>query len=220
MIFVARICDVSMETIRVIYISKGIKYLAPIIAFFEIVIWLLAMEVVMKDLSNIANFFAFAFGFAMGTYIGLIIEEKLSIGMVILRIITTEESNEEIISFMRSENYGITTMDATGSRGNVKIILSLVNRADIPRITEHIQLTNPHAFFSIEDVRYVNEGVFRAQKTQYPHRIIPFVYPSPQEKIIQFSGQIIPGNLSTDGPCCRNVIVFRDPCVKEKVPFS
>ncbi len=164
MIFFARICDVSMETIRVIYISKGIKYLAPIIAFFEIVIWLLAMEVVMKDLSNIANFFAFAFGFAMGTYIGLVIEEKLSIGMVILRIITTEESNEEIISFMRSENYGITTLDATGSRGNVKITLSLVNRVDIPRITEHIQITNPHAFFSIEDVRYVNEGVFRPKK--------------------------------------------------------
>jgi len=52
LIFFARICDVSMETIRVIYISRGIKYLAPIIAFFEIVIWLLAMEVVMNDLSN------------------------------------------------------------------------------------------------------------------------------------------------------------------------
>jgi uncharacterized protein YebE (UPF0316 family) len=164
MIFIARICDVSMETIRVIYISKGIKYLAPIIAFFEIVIWLLAMEVVMNDLSNVANFLAFAFGFAMGTYIGLVIEEKLSIGMVILRIITAEESNEEIISFMRSENYGITSLDASGSRGNVKMILSLVNRVDIPRITEHIRATNPHAFFSIEDVRYVNEGVFRPRK--------------------------------------------------------
>ncbi|HET6580567.1 MAG TPA: DUF5698 domain-containing protein, partial [Methanoregula sp.] len=121
MIFIARICDVSMETIRVIYISKGIKYLAPVIAFFEIVIWLLAMEVVINDLSNIANFLAFAFGFAMGTYIGLVIEEKLSIGMVILRIITAEESNEEIVSFMRSENYGITSLDASGSRGNVKM---------------------------------------------------------------------------------------------------
>jgi len=164
MIFIARICDVSMETIRVIYISKGIKFLAPIIAFFEIVIWLLAMEVVMNDLSNVANFLAFAFGFAMGTYIGLVIEEKLSIGMVILRIITAEESDEEIISFMRSENYGITSLDASGSRGNVKMILSLVNRVDVPRITEHIRATNPHAFFSIEDVRYVNEGVFRPRK--------------------------------------------------------
>jgi len=164
LIFLARICDVSMETIRVIYISKGIKYLAPIIAFFEIVIWLLAMEVVMRDLTNIANFLAFAFGFAMGTYIGLVIEEKLSIGMVIMRIVTTEESNDEIVSFMQSENYGITTLDAKGSRGNVRIILSLVNRTDVARITERIRSTNPHAFFSIEDVRYVNEGVFRPKK--------------------------------------------------------
>ena len=73
-----------METIRVIHISKGIKYLAPIIAFFEIVIWLLAMEVVINDLSNVANHIAFAFGFALGTYVGLVIEEKLSVGMVIL----------------------------------------------------------------------------------------------------------------------------------------
>jgi len=164
LIFIARICDVSMETIRVIYISKGIKYLAPIIAFFEIVIWLLAMEMVMNDLSNIANFLAFAFGFAMGTYVGLVIEEKLSIGKVILRIVTTGESNDEIISFMRSENYGTTMIDATGSRGNVKMILSLVNRTEVGHITEKIQKTNPHAFFSIEDVRYVNEGVFRPKK--------------------------------------------------------
>jgi uncharacterized protein YebE (UPF0316 family) len=164
LIFIARIGDVSMETIRVIYISRGIKYLAPVIAFFEIIIWLLAMEVVMGDLSNIANFFAFAFGFATGTYVGLIIEEKLSIGMVIMRIVTTEESNEEITSFLQSENFGVTSLDAKGARGNVKMILTLVNRIDVPRITEHLQSTNPHAFFSIEDVRYANEGVFRPKK--------------------------------------------------------
>jgi len=67
LIFFARICDVSMETIRVICISRGIKFLAPLIAFFGIVIWLLAMEVVMQDLSDIANFMAFALGFATGT---------------------------------------------------------------------------------------------------------------------------------------------------------
>jgi uncharacterized protein YebE (UPF0316 family) len=164
LIFLARIGDVSMETIRVIYISRGIKFLAPIIAFFEIIIWLLAMEVVMSDLSNIANFFAYAFGFATGTYVGLVIEEKLSIGMVIMRIVTTDESNEEIAAFLEAENFGVTSMDAKGARGNVKLLLTLVNRADVPRITSHIQTTNPNAFFSIEDVRYVNQGVFRPKK--------------------------------------------------------
>jgi uncharacterized protein YebE (UPF0316 family) len=164
LIFVARICDVSMETIRVIYISRGIKVLAPVIAFFEIVIWLLAMEVVMKDLSNIANFLAFAFGFAMGTYVGLVIEERLSIGMVILRIITTEGSEEQIATYLAAEHCGATRLDAKGSRGDVKMVISLVNRTDVSRITEYIRTVNPHAFFSIEDVRYVNEGVFRPKK--------------------------------------------------------
>ena len=164
LILLARICDVSMETIRVIYISRGIKYLAPIIAFFEIVIWLLAMEVVMQDLSNIANFIAFALGFSTGTYVGLVIEERLSIGMVILRIITTAESEGEISAFLAAENCGVTRLDAQGSRGDVKMILSLVNRTDVPRITDFIRTVNPRAFFSIEDVRYVNEGVFRPQK--------------------------------------------------------
>jgi len=171
LIFLARICDVSMETIRVIYISRGIKYLAPIIAFFEIVIWLLAMEVVMQDLSNIANFMAFALGFATGTYVGLVIEERLSIGMVILRIITTDESEAQITSFLAAEHCGVTRLDAEGSRGSVKMILSLVNRTDLPRITEFLRSASPHAFFSIEDVRYANEGVFRPHEQGLPGRL-------------------------------------------------
>lgn len=161
LIFLARIGDVSMETIRVIYISRGIKFLAPIIAFFEIIIWLLAMEVVMSDLSNIANFFAYAFGFAAGTYIGLVIEEKLSIGTVIMRIVTTTESTEKIAAYLEAEHFGVTSFDAKGSRGDVRMIMTLIQRADLPRITQYIETTNPHAFFSIEDVRYVNQGVFR-----------------------------------------------------------
>jgi len=167
LIFCAQIGNVCMETIRVIYISKGVKYLAPIIAFFEIIIWLLAIVGVMSDLHNVANFFAYAFGFAMGTYVGLVIEEKLSIGMVILRIITTEESNEGIVTFLQEENYGVTCMDAQGARGGVRMLISLVNRVDVPRITGHIEKTNPHAFFSIEDVRYVNQGIFRPKKKNF-----------------------------------------------------
>jgi len=161
LIFFARICDVSLETIRVIYISKGIKYLAPIIAFFEIVIWLLAMEVVLADLGNVFNFLAYAFGFAMGTYVGLVLEERLSIGMVIIRIIAPEESSAEIALFLQEENIGVTEIDGLGSRGSVRILLSLVNRTDLPRILDHLRGTHPHAFFSIEDIRYANEGVFR-----------------------------------------------------------
>ena len=84
---------------------------------------------------------------------------------------------------MQSENYGIGTVDATGSRGNVRIILSLVNRTDLPRITAHIHSTNPHVCFSIEDVRYVNGGVFRSKKAQCYHQSVSFIHSTPEEKI-------------------------------------
>ncbi len=161
LIFLARVCDVTMETIRIIFISKGIRALAAFIAFFEIIIWLLAVEVVMQDLSNIVNFFAYACGFAMGTYVGLVIEEKLSIGMVILRIVTTDESRDAVTGFLQSGNHGVTCLEAKGSRGTVTMILSLVNRSDLSGITQGIERINPRAFFSIEDVRYVKEGIFR-----------------------------------------------------------
>ncbi len=161
LIFLARVCDVTMETVRIVFISKGIRVLAAAIAFFEIVIWLLAVEVVMKDLANIANFLAFALGFAVGTYAGLVVEERLSLGMVILRIVTGDESREAITEYLQSENHGVTSLDARGSRGTVTMILSLVNRSELPHITGRIEQINPRAFFSIEDVRYVNEGVFR-----------------------------------------------------------
>jgi len=164
LIFLAQVANVCMETLRIVFLSKGIKYLAPVIAFFEIIIWLLAIVGVMSNLSNVANFLAYAFGFALGTYVGLVIEERLSIGMVIMRIITTDETSEEIAGFLQAEQYGTTYLDAKGARGGVRMIISLVNRDDVPRITRHIEETNPDAFFSIEDVRYVNQGVFRPRQ--------------------------------------------------------
>jgi len=112
LIFLARVCDVTMETIRIVFISKGIRVLAAVIAFFEIVIWLLAVEVVMKDLANITNFLAFALGFVIETFVGIVVDEKLSLGMVIRRIVTTDESCDAITAFLHSENHGITSLDA------------------------------------------------------------------------------------------------------------
>lgn len=165
LIFIARVCDVSMETVRIIFISRGIRVLAAVVAFFEIIIWLLAIVVVMNDLTNIANFLAFALGFAMGTYVGIIVEDRLAIGMVILRVITVDGESDAIKSYLMSENHGVTMVDAQGSRGCVRMILALVNRSELPRITAHLETINPCAFYSVEDVRYVNEGVFCAQKT-------------------------------------------------------
>ena len=93
-------------------------------------------------------------------------------------MLLSEESEEQITSFLAQENCGVTCLDAQDSRGNVKMIITLVNRTDVQRITDFIRTVNPHAFFSVEDVRYVNEGVFRPKKHGVLARIFgPVLHP-------------------------------------------
>ena len=80
LIFIARVCDVSIGTMRIIFISRGAKILAPLLGFFEILIWLVAIGKVMQNLDNIACYVAYAGGFATGNFVGIRIEEKLAMG--------------------------------------------------------------------------------------------------------------------------------------------
>ncbi len=88
LIFLARVIDVTLQTIRIVSISRGIRWLAPLVGFFEVLIWLLAISQIMKRVSNPVAYIAYAAGFATGTAIGQSIERRLSLGTVMLRVIT------------------------------------------------------------------------------------------------------------------------------------
>jgi len=166
LIFCARICDVSLGTIRVIFISKGIKYLAPLIGFFEVIIWLVAIGQVMNNLTNVASYIAYGGGFAMGTLIGMLIEEKISLGHTSVRIITNEDPSR-LVDYLRSQNYGVTTVDGQGATGQVKMVFSIIRRQDLVTVVEVIKKFNPAAFYSIEDVKSVSEGVFPDERGRF-----------------------------------------------------
>ena len=159
MIFCARICDVTMGTIRVIFISKGIRYLAPVIGFFEVIIWLLAIGQVMNNLTNAVSYVAYGAGFATGTYIGMYIEEKISLGLTSVRIITKEDP-QELMQYLRSHNYGVTSVDGEGTTGRVKMVFTIIRRQDLAHVVGIIQQFHPNAFYSVEEVKSVAEGVF------------------------------------------------------------
>jgi len=167
LIFVARLIDVSLGTLRIIFISRGVKYLAPIIGFIEINIWLLAIGQIMQNLGNIACYIAYAGGFAMGNLLGILIEEKLSIGLALIRIIARHDHNE-LIEYLKSENYGVTTHDAEGVKGPVKIVFAVIKRSDLHKVIARINQIHPHAFYSIEDVRSVGEAMFPTSRS---HRL-------------------------------------------------
>ena len=163
LIFVARVLDVTLGTIRVIFVSKGLKYLAPVVGFFEILIWLMAIGQIMSNLSNPACYIAYAGGFAMGNFVGITIAEKLSLGVALLRVITQKDA-AELIQSLSSEKYGVTSVDGQGVHGKVNIIFTIVPRKEIQKVVDIIKKFNPKAFYTVEDIGFVEEGIFPIRK--------------------------------------------------------
>jgi uncharacterized protein YebE (UPF0316 family) len=162
LIFLARILDVSIGTIRIILISKGLKKIAPILGFLESFIWIIAVSQIMLNLNNFYYYIAYSLGFATGTYFGIVLEEKLSLGYVIIRAITYLDA-DELVLHLRSKNHAVTVLDAEGQKGNVKVIFLVIKRSDSIALIESIKKYNPNAFYTIEDVKFVSGGVFPAQ---------------------------------------------------------
>jgi uncharacterized protein YebE (UPF0316 family) len=159
LIFLARITDVSIGTIRIILITRGAKRLAPVLGFFEVLIWIIVVSQVMRNLSNPACFIGYAAGFATGNYFGMFLEEKLAIGTLILRVITPKEA-DDLIAALNQAGFGATSLEANGATGHVHVIFSIIQRSDLHQVLEIIQHYHPKAFYSVEDVRFAREGIF------------------------------------------------------------
>ncbi|MDD4506933.1 MAG: DUF5698 domain-containing protein, partial [Sulfurospirillaceae bacterium] len=120
LIALARIADVSIGTLRIIFVSKGLRLWAPILGFFEVTIWLLAISKVMENLTNPINYIAYAIGFSLGNYIGMYIESRLAIGMVVVRIITKRDSHI-LVAALRALRYSVTVVEGEDNNGAVNI---------------------------------------------------------------------------------------------------
>jgi len=173
LIFIARVSDVTLGTVRVIFVARGLKYLAPIVGFFEIIIWLLAIGQIMQNLSNPICYVAYAGGFAMGNYVGIWIAEKLSLGVVLIRVITSKDASE-LIEYLKTAEYGVTIVEAKGTAGNVQVVFTIVPRREVPSVANLIKQFNPKAFYTIEEVGFVERGIFPVRKTWLNNLFRPF----------------------------------------------
>jgi uncharacterized protein YebE (UPF0316 family) len=157
MIFGARVADVTLDTMRVIFLNRGRKIVAPILGFFEVLIWILAISQVMKNLTNPVCYLAYGAGFATGNFVGILIEEKVAAGWLAVRIITAKDVRE-LIAALRSSGHGITTLDGHGADGPVNVVYAVIRRKNFPRIVEQIQLYTPDAFYTVEEIRSLAGG--------------------------------------------------------------
>ncbi len=164
LIFLARICDVSLGTVRLIFVSRGYKYLAPLVGFFEVLIWIIAISQILGHLSSPMCYLGYAAGYATGNHVGILIAEKLSLGVVLIRVITPKEA-DSLVERLNEENYGVTRLAGQGANGPVEVIFTIVPRRAVETVVELVKDFQPHAFYSIEDVDFVEKGVFPLKRS-------------------------------------------------------
>jgi len=169
--FLARVLDVSVGTVRIIVLSKGRKFLAPILGFVEIIIWLFAVRQIFLNLANPFCYIAFAGGFAVGNYVGIILEEKLAIGVVVIRIITRKDA-QELFHSLNAQGYGVTNVPAQGAMGNVNVIFTIVHRSEINKVISIIKEFNPKTFYTIEDIRSISGDLLFIRNSVFKNRFL------------------------------------------------
>lgn len=169
LVFFARVADVTLGTLRIIFVSRGKRQLAPLLGFFEVLIWIVAIGQLVQNLGSITSYLGYAAGFAAGNYIGMLIEDRLAIGTLIVRSIVPH-GGEEVIQRLREAGFGVTGVDGQGSSGPVKLVYAVVKRKHIREVMEIIHHVHPKAFITVEDARASLDGVFPPSKNIH-HRV-------------------------------------------------
>ncbi len=157
LIFLARIFDQSIGILRILFATKGLKLPAFIAGFFESLVWLVAISSIINQLDNVFCYIAFSGGFATGNAVGIYLEQKISIGFVMIRVVF-QKNAEETIKLLKSSDFKLTISDAMGMHEPVKMVFSTIKRKDLKEFLKILKLNNPTAFYTIEDVKMVKEG--------------------------------------------------------------
>lgn len=143
-----RIIDVSLGTIRMLMTVQGKKYIAGLIGFFEVTIWVVAIRHIMQNLDNIFNIFGYSVGFALGTMIGITIEQKLGAGYLSLNIISMNYA-DKIADELRINKVGVTMLPGEGGSGGVAVLMALVKRKRQREIMNLVESIDSKAFIVV-----------------------------------------------------------------------
>jgi uncharacterized protein YebE (UPF0316 family) len=158
-IFLARLVDVTLGTMRIIFLSRGKKLLAPALGFVEVFIWITVVSQIVRGAQSLTAYFAYAAGFAVGNYVGMLIEEKLAIGTLIVRVFLPKDG-DALVERLREEGFGVTFVDGHGRNGPIILVYTVVMRRELGQIVKIIEETLPKAFYTVEELRSVQQGTF------------------------------------------------------------
>jgi uncharacterized protein YebE (UPF0316 family) len=157
LIFLARITDVSINTIRIIYVLGGRRATATTLGFFESFIWLMAIRQIFEHLDNWVCYIAYPGGFAMGILVGMVIEERIAYGKVIVRIITRKDVTE-LIAFLNENQFRYTKVNAEGPDGHENLVFTVLQREHLEELLSQMKMILPSAFYTVEKVNRAADG--------------------------------------------------------------
>jgi uncharacterized protein YebE (UPF0316 family) len=151
LIFFLRLCDVSLGTLRSLYVVRGDKRWAVPLAFFESLIWILAISRIMKEVTdgNYYNMFAYAGGFACGTLLGITIERWIASGWILVRIIT---KSEPLTAAIRARDFGVTEVQGEGRHGEQALLFIVAPRRRGDELMKLVEQEDPGAFVTVDAV--------------------------------------------------------------------
>ena len=161
LIFALCVTDMTLDTLRVLFVMRGRKPIAWILGFFQASVFVIAITFVLRDLTNLLNIIGYAAGFATGVVVGMTIEERLAIGHLHMRIISSRRGSR-IAERLREEGYAVTEVPARGKDGTVTMLNCSVLRKNVGRVHVIVNEIDPEAFITSEDIRPVRRGFWRA----------------------------------------------------------
>ncbi len=151
-IFAARVVDVSLGTIRHAMIVRGKRLITFCIAFLESLVWVFAVSKVLSDLSEPLTAFAFALGFATGTFVGMTIESLLKIGDQVVKVFSSK--GKEVAALLREAGFRVTEFEGRGRDGQVLLLFVQVRRRDTKKVLQVAREHDKQCYLVIEDIRW------------------------------------------------------------------
>jgi|SRR5690606_25544920 len=164
LIFVARITDVSINTIRIIYVLGGRRITATFLGFFESLVWLMAISQIFNHLDNWVCYVAYPGGFATGIFVGMVIEERIAYGKVIVRIIT-RKSVTGLMEYLNGEGLRYTHVDTVGPDGRENLVFTVLEREKLDALLTVLKESLPTAFYTVEKVNRASDQALPDKKT-------------------------------------------------------
>lgn len=160
LIFLLRLIDVTLMTLRFLMVMRGRKAAAWILGFFQALVFVIAIRQVLSDLGEWLNLVGYAAGFATGTVVGMRLEEWLAVGYGHVRIISSRHG-AALAEELRQAGFAVTEIAGRGRDGTVDVLNCSIPRRQVPKLQALAKETDPHAFITVEDVRPLWRGFWR-----------------------------------------------------------